>query len=88
MSEGWIRGSKYKVRYRIPSVQRYDREMVAVYLGTPDYRSNVPRLPRERQFSGRPEFGTTSLSLGWIKSYERVPDDTECYVDRRAPTEP
>lgn len=83
--DGWVRGAKYKVRYRIPGVQRYDREMVATYLGTP-HPQKATGIPRERQFSGRPEFGTTSLSMDWIIDNERVSSDTSCYVDRRAPS--
>lgn len=81
----WTRGKKYKVRYRTPT-QRYDRELVAVYLGKPDYRSNVIDVSRRtRQFSGRPEFGTTELEIGWIIANEEVDPSTKCYVGRRAP---
>jgi hypothetical protein len=81
----WQRGKKYRVRYRLPT-QRYDREMVAVYLGMPSHRVASPGK-RERQFSGRPEFGTTALEVGWILGNEQVDDSTECYTDRRAPAE-
>jgi hypothetical protein len=77
----WFRGGKFKVRYRLPG-QRYDREAVLVYLG----RSNTSaRKDRPFQFSGRPDFGTLTLEKDWIKGNERVSDDAEMYMDRRAP---
>ena len=80
--EAWTRGAKYKIRYRLPG-QRYDREMVGVYLGSP-HPQKATGIPRERQFSLRPDFGTQTLSMDWIKSNERVDDDHEMYIDRRA----
>jgi hypothetical protein len=81
----WMRGKKFRIRYRTPT-QRYDREMVAVYLGMPSHRDvRVAPGRRQREFSGRPQFGTTFLEMGWIISNELVDDSIECYVDRRAP---
>jgi hypothetical protein len=68
-------GAKVKVRYRLVG-QRVDREGVAVYLG----KNNQTGL---RDFSGRPEFGTTSLRREDIISADVVPDDTKCYMDRK-----
>jgi hypothetical protein len=84
----WKRGAKFRIRYRIPG-QRYDREMVATYLGMPSHRDVRVRPGRRiRQFSGRPEYGTTELELDWVLGNEEVPADTKCYAGRRAPVEP
>jgi hypothetical protein len=78
----WFRGAKYKIRYRLPG-QRYDREAVLVYLGKPVTTSRK----RRREFSGRPDYGTLTLEADWILGNERVDEDAELYMDRRAPTE-
>jgi hypothetical protein len=73
------RGKRYRVRYRIPGVQFYDRESVLVYLWPASTGTG------ELEWSARPAAGTQSLDPRWIKSIELVDGDVACYVARRAP---
>ena len=67
-------GQKYKITYRL-STQRVTREGVATYLDVDRNGSLV--------FSGRPEFGTVTMQPADILHIEPVPQDTNCYMNRR-----
>jgi hypothetical protein len=70
-----LKGTKYKIRYRLDN-QRRDREGVAMYLGL---NQNL----KDYDFSGRPEFGTTSIPMAAISHMKIVPDNTQCYMDKK-----
>lgn len=76
MAEPMKYGKKYWVRYRIPGLHRYDRTMVAKYLG--------PSHDTKLSFSGRPQYGTTELDERHILAVREVADHAECYHSRRA----
>lgn len=69
-----VNGCAYRVRYK-SETQRVDREMLALYLGK-DPRGGMA-------FSGRPEFGTTTLPLEWFISAEPAARSDKYYVDRK-----
>jgi hypothetical protein len=73
-------GTKYRVKYRIPTVHRVPRWMLARYMGV---QNNVNR--QELQFSGRPEFGSTSIDAEWIEGSEVMPSTAKCYADSKIP---
>jgi hypothetical protein len=78
-------GLKYRVTYRIPGVHRVPREMVAVYLNTL-HDDALGIRHDEASFSGRPEFGTTSVKIEHIMDAVQVPNATKCYADRKMPS--
>jgi hypothetical protein len=72
------RGKKFKIRHQTPGVQRYARESVMVFLG---YALHTG----EFQFSARPVAGTQHFMASHLLTIELVPDDTEIYLNHRAP---
>jgi hypothetical protein len=75
-----MRGTKYKIRYRLEH-QKRDRQGVATYLGLGTLGAGGQKT--ELTFSGRPEFGTTSLMLTDMISVEPVAENTKCYMDKK-----
>jgi hypothetical protein len=70
------KGKKYEITYQLSS-QRRPRKGVALYLGL---NENFHDL----DFSGRPEFGTTSLPIENIIAMRMVVDNSQCFMDARA----
>lgn len=75
-----IEGKRYRVRYRL-ATQRYDREMVAQYLGAHDRSWNSARV--EHLFNLRPLAGTTTLLETDIVGSPVETDEPLC-IQRRA----
>src|SRR5690348_16391618 len=82
------KGKRYKLRTRIHGVQRYDREHVLVFLGID--RFSVDHPPMVYTFSGRePDrsravCGTVEFAEDHILEIEKIPDNTQPYINRRA----
>ena len=75
-------GKKYRIRYKIPGLHKVDRQGVAVFLG-----AEKDVLGRTQYtFSGRPEFGTTTILAEHVSERIEVPGTTRCYMDRKAAT--
>ena len=73
-------GKKYRIRYMIPGLHKVPRQGVAKFIG-----ANKDVLDRTvYTFSGRPEFGTTSILAEHVSEKVEVPADTRCYMDRKA----
>jgi hypothetical protein len=73
-------GKRYRVRYRIPGLHRYDREAVMVYLG-PGTGGMIDYLA----WSARPVAGTQHLRASHIIDLELVDGAVGSYLNRRAP---
>jgi hypothetical protein len=80
-----VNGKKYHVTYRIPISSRSPKkEMVAVAIGVD--RNAFREGLSQYHFSGRPEFGTSTLQYDWIIQVEEVAAETKCYADKKVAT--
>jgi hypothetical protein len=74
----WASGEKYLVKYRIPSMHRVPRFMLATFIGVVD---------GSLVFSGRPVFGTTYIRKEHLEEAVLVSadDPREPFADRKRP---
>jgi hypothetical protein len=79
LHHGLKAGEKYKFTYKIPGVHRKPREGLALFLMI-DYPAG--RRDHDVVFSGRPEFGTTTVQSDWLLSIELADPAATCYMDR------